>query len=119
MKLSIGDVVDRWSIANLKQERGKIDTTQEQWDYLEYCQANYKYDIIVEYFKKLLDINGSIWSLESDIRQGKEQELGLEEVGRRAIKIREFNKQRIKFKNELNLKFNEGYQEVKINHGSE
>lgn len=119
MKLSIGDVVDRWTIAYLKYYRGQVDTHQEQWDYQEYCYANYDKKTIVEYFKKLLDVNGSIWTLESDIRQGKEVELGLDEVGRRAIKIREFNKERILLKNELNSHFNEGYQEVKINHGSE
>lgn len=118
MNLSIGDIIDRWSIAYLKHYRAQIDTHQEQWDYLEYSE---KYDkkIIVEYFDKLLKVNGDIWNLESDIRRGKEEELGLEEIGRRALQIRDFNKIRIQYKNELNLKYNEGYQEIKKDHGSE
>lgn len=118
MKLSIGDIIDRWSIAFLKKDRANIDTVQEQWDYLDYCQ---KYDqaLVADYFKKLLTVNGQIWTLESDIRKGKEQELGLEEVGRRALQIRDYNKERVRFKNELNERFNEGYQEIKVNHSSQ
>ncbi len=118
MKLSIGDIIDRWTIAYLKKDRAGIDTVQEQYDYLEYCQ---KYDqtIISDYFKRLLTSNGAIWTLESDIRKGKEGELGLEEVGRRALQIRDINKERVQYKNELNERFNEGYKEIKVNHSSQ
>lgn len=118
MKLSIGDIIDRWTIAYLKRYRANIDTVQEQYDYLDYCQ-NYDQAVVADYFKKMLKVNGQIWTLESDIRLGKEGELGLEEVGKRALQIRDFNKQRVQFKNELNEKFNEGYQEIKINHSSQ
>lgn len=118
MKLSIGDVVDRWTIAYLKKERGNVDTVKEQYAYIDYCQ-NYDQGKIAEAFKKLLNYNGDIWHLESDIRKGKEGELGFEEVGRRAIKIRDLNKERIRIKNELNEIYNEGFQEIKVNHSSE
>lgn len=120
MKLSIGDIIDRWTIAYLKFNRGKIDTLSEQSQYSNHChQKNYNQKIIKDEFDNLLRINGNIWNLESDIRLGKEGELGLEEVGRRAIQIRELNKQRIEVKNRLNQVFKEGFQEVKIEHGSE
>lgn len=118
MKLSIGDVVDRWTIAYLKHIRAQLDTVQEQYAYQDYCNT-YNQKIISDAFKALLKANGDIWKLESDIRLGKEGELGLEEVGRRAIQIREFNKERIKIKNDLNFHYNEGFQELKINHASE
>lgn len=117
MKLSIGDVIDRWTIAYLKQIRGGVNTTDEQYAYQDYC-AEYNQKIIVEAFKQLFQHNGDIWSLESDIRKGKESELGLEEVGRRALQIRDHNKLRIKVKNELNQIFNEGFEEVKVDHAS-
>ena len=41
------------------------------------------------------------------------------EVGRRAIQIRNWNKQRIVLKNELNQLVGEGFQEVKKDHASE
>lgn len=118
MKLSIGDVIDRWTIAYLKMYRGKLDTSSEQSAYSEYCQS-YDQKILKESFDKMLEANGNIWTLESDIRQGKEGELGLEEVGRRALAIRDLNAGRIKIKNQLNERFNEGFIEVKVNHASE
>lgn len=120
MKLSIGDIIDRWSIAYLKCVRGGVDTRVEIDEYLKYIEENaYNETDINEAFNLLLDWNGNIWTLESDIRQGKENIIGLEEVGRRAIQIRDFNKERIRVKNQINLKYNEGFQEIKINHGSE
>ena len=118
MKLSIGDVVDRWTIAHLKCYRGKVDTYQECEEYRVYSE-NYDQKIIKECFDGLLKANGDIWTLESDIRQGKEGELGLEEVGRRALVIRDFNAGRIKIKNQLNEHFKEGFVEVKVNHASQ
>jgi hypothetical protein len=67
---------------------------------------------------QLIEINGMIWDLESDIRKGREGELGLEEVGRRAIKIREFNKIRVGYKNDVVEVFGEGYKDIKMNHAS-
>lgn len=118
MKLSIGDIVDRWTIAYLKQYRGKIDTLAEQRAYSEYC-SNYEQQFLKDSWDNLLEFNGKIWTLESDIRLGKEGELGLEEVGRRALQIRDFNKERINIKNRINEYFEEGFIERKVNHGSE
>jgi len=39
------------------------------------------------------------------------------EVGRRALLIRDFNKNRIAIKNDINSKFG-GFQEIKVNHAS-
>lgn len=118
MKLSIGDIVDRWTIAYLKCYRGKVDTYEECEEYRIYSE-NYDGKVIKEAFDGLLQANGDIWTLESDIRKGKEGELGLEEVGRRALAIRDLNAGRIKIKNELNERFNEGFEEFKVNHASE
>lgn len=118
MKLSIGDVIDRWTIAYLKHYRGKIDTYDECEEYRIYSE-NYDIKVIKEAFDGLLKANGDIWTLESDIRQGKEGELGLEEVGRRALAIRDLNAGRIKIKNQLNERFEEGFVEVKVNHASQ
>ena len=67
--------------------------------------------------KPLYDINGQIWDLEADIRNGKEGLLGLEEVGRRALKIRDLNAERIRLKNEI-AKEHGGFVEYKHNHAS-
>jgi len=118
LKLSIGDVLDRWTIAYLKGIRGGVDTYEECESYREYC-TSYNQKVIADTFSELLKHNGDIWTLESDIRKGKEGELGLEEVGRRALQIRDHNKLRIEVKNRVNAHCNEGFQEVKVKHSSE
>ena len=94
MEYPISEILDRYSIAVLKKQRLDADNDIELKDLSEVIE-DYKIinsQVIETYIDKLITINGEIWDLESDIRKGKEGELGLEEVGRRAIKIREFNK---------------------------
>ena len=119
MEYPISEILDRYSIALLKKERLDIDNDQEIKD-LSTEINNYRNinKIIDEYIVKLKDINGKIWDLEFDIRKGKEGELGLEEVGRRAILIRENNKIRVGYKNEIVELFNVGYKDIKMNHVS-
>lgn len=54
-----------------------------------------------EWVEKLKEINGITWKMEIDITQGREKELGLEEVGRRAILLRDGNKIRIALKKKI------------------
>jgi hypothetical protein len=116
MKIAIGELIDRYTICKLKMERGQVDCSKEindLWkDIVEYPDPE-------PYIEKLYELHGKIWDLESDIRKGNENILGLEEVGRRSIVLRDMNKTRISIKNDINSRYREGYIEVKINHGSE
>lgn len=116
MKMPIGDIVDRYSICKLKSERLDLDNIKEL---KELNDEIIKYNDIDLFIDKLYKINGKIWDLESDIRKGNEKLLGLEEIGKRALKIRDFNNIRVSIKNDINSKYNEGFIEVKMNHGSE
>lgn len=120
MEYPISEILDRYSIAILKKERLDIDNQKEIND-LKVVIESYKdndSELIGTYITKLIEINGKIWDLESDIRKGKEGELGLEEVGRRAILIRENNKIRVGYKNEIVEYFGVGYLDIKMNHVS-
>lgn len=120
MKMPISEILDRYSIAILKKERANAENQQEIEDLTKEIES-YKSthnEFVEELIGKLIEINGKIWDLESDIRKGKEGELGLEEVGRRAIKIREFNKIRVGYKNDTVEVFGEGYKDIKMNHAS-
>lgn len=120
MKMPISEILDRYSIAILKKERADAENSKEISDFRFEIDSYLKdhYEFINQKIKDLIQVNGDIWDLESDIRRGKEGELGLEEVGRRAIKIREFNKIRITYKNDVVDYFGEGYKDIKINHVS-
>jgi uncharacterized protein YxjI len=117
MEYPISEILDRYSIALLKKERLKIDNDKELNDLSNEIDNYRKINKIVdEYIVNLKEINGKIWDLEFDIRKGKEGILGLEEVGRRAILIRENNKIRVGYKNEIVEIFNTGYKDIKMNH---
>jgi hypothetical protein len=115
MKMSLGEIVDRYSIVKLKSERTDLDCFDELNALKNEIDS---VENLILYVQDLIDINGKIWDLESDIRKGKEGILGLEEVGRRAIAIRELNGIRVNLKNKINTFFNTGFIEKKINHAS-
>jgi len=112
----IGEIVDKYTICKLKSERTQIDNSKEINEYLSEIQT---YEGIQPYVDMLYEINGKAWDSESEIKKENESIIGLEEVGRRAIKGREFNKIRVNIRNEINSKYGEGYIETKIDHGSE
>lgn len=114
--MPIGEIVDRYSICKLKLERTNVDCLSEV-ELL--VSAMNKYKDIEIYIDQLYEINGSIWDLEGEVRRGKEGKLGLEEVGRRALKIRNFNGMRVSIKNKINSFYKEGFKEIKSNHASE
>jgi hypothetical protein len=116
MNMPISEIADRYSIVLLKSERIKdVDLSNE----LEiYKNELHRYKDAESFVERLYNINREIWDLESDIRKGKEKLLGLEEVGRRAILIREKNKIRVSIKNEMVEKFDEGFKDIKMNHAS-
>lgn len=72
-----------------------------------------------ELVDRLAIINLRIALLESDIRSAKEGTLGLEEVGRRALQIRDLNRERVALKNALNEFDPASFREVKVAHASE
>ena len=76
------------------------------------------FEEIMKGIRNLYYLNGEIWKLESDLRKGKEDELGFEEVGRRAIQIREWNNKRIAEQNRINDLFG-GFKNIKKDHLSE
>ena len=59
-----------------------------------------------------------IWNLENEIRKGGENKFTLEEIGRRALEIRDLNRRRIKYKNKIN-DMTRDFREHKINHRSQ
>lgn len=122
--MQISDIMDRMSILQLKEERLTLILI-EAADYRAFYQRYVKGVNIATRGKldtllmNLYVINGKIWDLEADIRQGKEGILGLEEVGRRALAIRDFNGERIRLKNEITELVGEKYKEIKIDHASQ
>lgn len=106
MMLQKSDILDKISILILKVIHD-VGVSDELLELLSDFMP--QQDAMV--FVDLLLINSKIWNLEADIRQGKE--LSLEEIGKRALAIRDINKKRIAVKNTLSK-----YKEIKIDHAS-
>ena len=124
---SLAELIDRYTILKLKIERisglsadqilyEKSSLEKELAFYSQVIDEFRKRGVKVEdeWITKLYNFNASIWDMESDIRRGKEESLGLEEVGRRAIKIREYSRKRDALKNEISEKSKTGFKEIKI-----
>ena len=117
MITSKADIADRLSILVLKEASG----VGCRGEYLAYVQAFMETPLTAEMlqcFCDLIVVNNRIWALEADIRSGREKELGLEEVGRRALAIRDHNKERIRLRNAITSLVGIGYIETKVNHAS-
>jgi hypothetical protein len=120
MEMPLGDVADRLTILLQKFIHGKREgTCFEIRCQIEECLTSLGMDPHLSLaFMALLEANVTIWWLETDLRNGKEGTLPLEEVGRRAIQIRNINKDRITAKNHIADAMGEIRLEVKVNHAS-
>lgn len=105
MQMTRGEFVDRLSILLHKTQKIKEPAYPEFIKFAEELLLDIPEDellVIIRGIRNSYKINGKIWALESDIRLNKEKSLGLKEVGRRAIEIRNINNERIQAQNEIN-----------------
>ena len=111
------ELVDRLAIAEVKFQRTKANEQELLW----YMNQSLRIDLtqIVNEYEDLKRIHNEIWELEAELKTGREAELSLEEIGRRAIAIRDHNNKRIKLKNSMAEKLNCSVREIKKDHLSE
>jgi hypothetical protein len=124
MEVTPGDLFDRLAIVQLKSERLDKELMKEELqqlqDAFEESTGQFReLSVPCEDLLELLKIvNGYIWDLEADIRKGKEKLLGLEEVGRRALMIRDLNCIRVWTKNLVTRATGLGQEDIKKDHAS-
>lgn len=112
------ELVDRYVIAMLKYNKTQANLAELDF-YREQLSAYDLTDIDAE-LGQLYTIHSNIWALESELKSGLEQQLSLEEIGRRAIEIRNWNNQRVTLKNTMAAKLGQGHVvEIKRDHLSE
>ena len=116
----VPEVADRYTIALLKIERlGSdeidIDDMRKQIDY--YREGLKLEDPeLAQLVENLYEINGEMWNAEYAIRKGQDENLGLEEIGRRALQIRDLNRIRMKVKNDIIELTGDGFKDCKMNY---
>jgi len=116
----IPEVADRYTIALLKIERLgpdeiDIDDMRKQIDY--YREGLKLEDPeLAQLVENLYEINGEMWDAEYAIRKGQDKDLGLEEIGIRALHIRDLNRSRMKIKNDIIELTGDGFKDCKMNY---
>lgn len=119
------ELIDRLCIARVKYERISGGNRDE----LEWYEARYQemiLDLSPEQLAQLQNdiaeitkIHNKIWDLEWQLKSGVEHLLELDEIGRRAIAIRDWNNKRITYKNSIAELFNLKMREIKSDHLSD
>jgi len=112
------ELMDRLAIADVKFKRtGGANAEELTW----YMNQAIKHDIekIEDLYMNLVAVHDTIWSLEAELKTGREAELPLEEIGRRAIAIRDHNNERIRIKNAIAERLECPVREIKQDHLSE
>jgi hypothetical protein len=69
--------------------------------------------------EEITKIHNQIWNLEWQLKSGVEHLLPLDEIGRRAIAIRDWNNRRISYKNSIAALFGLKMREIKTDHLSD
>lgn len=111
------ELLDRLAIAEIKFQRTNANQEELQW-YQRQVDA-LDMQLVQQEFEKLKDIHNQIWDLESDLKTGVEHKHSLEEIGRRAIEIRNLNNRRIALKNAMAEAMQCPVREIKQDHLSQ
>jgi hypothetical protein len=113
----VGELIDRLIIARIKAEKLGSITNESEW--YELAVENIDLGQIENEMQDLKQAHLRIWEMESLLKSGLEEQISLEEIGRRAIKIRDYNGQRIIIKNRISKKLGCNVVEIKKDHLSQ
>jgi hypothetical protein len=99
--LPVLELIDRLCIARVKHARTQgANQVELDWYEDKFRQLPQSAELD-DSIQDMTDIHHAIWDLEWQLKSGVEQMLSLQEIGRRAIAIRDFNNKRIVYKNSV------------------
>ena len=114
--LPVLELIDRLCIARVKHARTQ-GANQVERDWYEHKLAQLPQSTeLDETIQAMTDIHHAIWDLEWQLKSGVEQMLSLQEIGRRAIAIRDHNNKRIAYKNSVANILGHSVTEIKQDH---
>ena len=114
--LPVLELIDRLCIARVKHARTqRANQVELDWYEDKFSQLPQSTELD-EAIQAMTDIHHAIWDLEWQLKSGVEQMLSLQEIGRRAITIRDFNNKRIAYKNSVAHILGHPVKEIKQDH---
>lgn len=112
MKFPVIEIVDRYAIALVKHNKTS-GANQEELDFYLKQMGEINIDINHELILELISVHDRGWDLEDDIKQGRIDHRPLEEIGRRALDMRDLMKNRVILKNALAELVDDPIREIK------
>ena len=115
MKFPIIELVDRYAIAVVKHDNTN-GANQEELEFYTSQIIEVGLDSSNPKLIELIEHHRYVWSLENDFKQAKIDSVPLEEIGRRALHIRDLGYQRVELKNTLAELLGDPVREIKQDH---
>jgi hypothetical protein len=119
------ELIDRLCIARVKYKRtnaanqDELDWYEDTYDQLAKTLDLAQKQILDQNIVEITVIHNQIWDLEWQLKSGVEDLLPMDEIGRRAIAIRDWNNRRITYKNSIAALFDLKMREIKTDHLSD
>jgi len=114
--LPVLELIDRLCIARVKHARTQgANQVELDWYEQRFRELPQSVELDAD-IQAMTDIHHAIWDLEWQLKSGVEQMLSLQEIGRRAISIRDFNNRRITYKNSIATILGHPVKEIKQDH---
>lgn len=118
MKFPVIEIVDRYTIAVVKYEKTN-GANQEELDFYIAQMEEVGLYLHHQLVRELIDHHRYVWSLEDDFKKNRIDGLPLEEIGQRALHIRDIGHKRVTIKNTLAALLNDPVREIKRDHITE
>ena len=117
IEVSNGEIFDKLSILEVKNEKLtnklKLEYVAKEYQYLQEVISQIDFSLQDDIYKRLRDINFSLWDIEDEIRFKEEEE----DFGERFIElsrlIYKLNDERFRLKNKINIRTNSDFHEQK------
>lgn len=111
-KFPVIELVDRYCIAKLKFD--KLGNNKEELDFYTDQIKDIDVPVIQKELDRLYEVHKMVWEIEDDFKKHRVEEMfGLEEIGRRALKVRDIMEERYVLKNIMAEKLNDPVRERK------
>lgn len=112
MKFPTIEIVDRYAIAVVKHRNTHSKNQEELNFYLDQMQE-IGLDVNHSLVQELIEHHAFVWSLEDDFKKARIDTIPLEEIGKRALIIRDAGYRRVYLKNALADLLNDPVYEIK------
>jgi len=116
---TFGELVDKLSILSKKDQFNLQGARQELDTIMKWLNDIGVDAYLILSIIRVTQANNDIWHLEHELRNAKEGDIPLDQVGRIAIKVREHNKGRVRYMNELDSLCGAEHITEKVKHLSE